>query len=172
MEYSQPERIEQPKKDRTLLNILLAGCGCLLLIGAASIIFFWRFWIFAKAPARVVRSHLEAINEGNYEMAYSRFASHYKNGKSLDEFRTEIRTFSSLLPFKDMNLNNVNVKNDQASVDGTLTGRDGAIFPVHYELTKERGEWRIRSFEWTSPGARQTVFFKRAHREERKEIYS
>ena len=157
MEYYRPEPPLPEKKDPTLLRILLAGCAVLLIVGVGFGIFFGKFFSFTKAPTKTVRTHLEAINKRDYEQAYSLFTTDYRRSNSFEDFRTEVGAFSPLLPYRDLKLHSVKIVNDQASVDGTLTGRDGSVFPVHYELIRKKEIWKISSFEWTSPGERQTI---------------
>ena len=151
-----PARIE-PEKDKTLLNFLLIGCGCLFLIAAGLVFFFARTFVFTKAPASVVKAHLEAINRENYALAYSHFTLDYRKQTSLEDFRRQIAPFSSMLPYRSANLNDIRIVNRRSSVDGLLTGRDGSLFPVRYELVRDQGTWKIVSFEWISPGDKQTI---------------
>ncbi len=153
----EPQAPIEPEKDRTLLNLLLAGCGCLFLIAAALVFLFARTFVFTKAPAGVVKAHLDAINRENYALAYSHFTLDYRKDTSLEDFRRQIAPFTTLLPYREVNLNNIRIANNSSSIDGLLTGRDGSLFPVRYELIRDQGIWRIVSFEWISPGDKQTI---------------
>lgn len=149
--YSQPP--EAPvKKDRTLLNVLLAGCGCLVVIGIVAGLFFGRFFSFANQPKKTIQNQIDAINEDNYRLAYSYFSTGYQRSVSLPAFREKLREFVPFLPIKEVNLNSVNIRNNRASIEGTLGGSNGVIFPIHYELIREKEEWRVIVFEWTQPG--------------------
>ncbi len=102
----------------------------------------------------MLEDHIRAINQSNYELAYTYFAEDLKEDFSLQEFREELERFSSLLPSRNSSFSHVTVVNNKATIEGTLTGRDGAIFPVRYELIREQGVWRISNYQWTSPGER------------------
>ena len=157
MEYYSPQPPEPEKKDRTLLNILFAGCGCLVLIGIISIFFFGRFFNNMRGPARAVNTQLKAINNGNYALAYTQFSRKFRTETSQQQFRQDLEPFATLLPYKDSNLSRISVDNGKAVVEGTLTARDGAIVPVNYQLIEEDGKWRIQSYQWTPPGNRQAI---------------
>jgi len=156
MEYYAPQP-DPEKKDRTLLRMVMAGCGCLVLIGILAAFFFGKFFSSMRGPTRTVRAHVTAINKGDYAIAYKLFAKQYREKNSMQQFRDDLEAFSSLLPFRESNLNRVNVENEKASVEGTLTARDGAIVAVSYELVLEKGQWRITSYQWASPGDRQSI---------------
>jgi uncharacterized protein DUF4864 len=156
MEYYQPQPLP-PKKDSTWLKVIVAGIGCFaLLIGIGAFVAS-KFYFSMRAPTRTIQEHLSAINEGNFELAYTKFSESYKRENSFQKFRDDMEEFSSLLPAEKSSFGNISIVNDHASVEGTLTGRDGAIFPVQYELMKENGVWRITKFHWTSPGERIRV---------------
>ena len=157
MEFDHSPPQLQPKKESTLIRVLLAGCGCLVLIAIVVALFFGKMWGFTRGPSRTVEQHLKAINSDNFATAYNHFSKSYRRETSYEKFRSQIENFSSLLPYASVSLNKVNVANNNASVDGTLTGKDGAIFPIHYELVREEGDWKISGYEWTSPGERQTI---------------
>ena len=102
----------------------------------------------------MLEDHIRAINQGNYELAYTHFTENLKEDVSLQEFREQLEEFSSLLPSRSASFSHVKIMNSKASVEGTLSGRDGAIFPVQYELIKEQGVWKISNYQWTAPGER------------------
>ena len=153
----EPPANPEPDKDKTLLNFLLVGCGCLFLIAAGLVFLFARTFVFSKAPASIVKNHLEAINRENYALAYSHFTLEYRKQTSLEDFRRQIAPFSNMLPYRSADLNDIKIVNNRSSVDGLLTGRDSSLFPVRYELIRDQGTWRIVSFEWISPGDKQVI---------------
>src|SRR3990172_1621566 len=107
MEYHRPARSESESKDRTLIRILLAGLGCLFLVAAVVAFLFGRFLFSVRGPNRVVQTHLEALNNGNFEKAYGYFDVKFRQDTSLKQFRKEMDEFSSLLPFRESTLNRV-----------------------------------------------------------------
>jgi hypothetical protein len=151
MEYYQPA---PEKKDHTLLKIVTAGIGCLVLVSGIAAFLFYRFYFYARGPSKMLEDHIEAINQGNYELAYTYFAADLKEDVSLQEFREQLDGFSTLLPTRDNSFAHIKIVNNRASVDGTMTGRDGSIFPIQYELIREQGVWKISNYQWTNPGER------------------
>jgi hypothetical protein len=157
MEYYRPNPPSPDKKESTLWKILLAGCSVLVIVGISFVLLFGKFCSFARAPTRTVRTHLEAINGSDYTKAYADFSAAYKDSYSYQDFCASVAAFSTQFPYRELNLHGVKIVNDRAYVDGTVTGRDGSIFPVHYELIRRKGDWKITSYEWASPGERLTV---------------
>ncbi len=154
MEHGAPE---QEKKDQTLLKVLGAGFGCLILVAAGGLILFTKFSYYFQGPAGAVERHIGFINNGDFVRAYSDFTVDYRREFSVEDFRSDLERFDTLLPCSKSSFTDVTVVKDKASLDGTLTGRDGAVFRVHYELIKVKRDWRIQSFQWTSPGERISI---------------
>lgn len=137
--------------------MVLGGFGCLFVIAAIIAFVFTRFSGFAEGPSRTVRHHLSSINQGNVQTAYTDFTSDYKRRHPMDEFRKDLTLFSDQLPCRNSHVSRVSVANGKAEVGGTLTGRDGSLFPIQYELIREKGEWKIQSYHWEFPGAQQSI---------------
>ena len=156
MEYYQPQPLP-PKKSNAWVKVVVAGIGCFSLVLGISAFLISKFYFSLRAPTKTIEAHIHAINEGNYELAYTNFSESFKRETSFRQFRDDIEQFSSLLPSQNSTFRNVNIVNDKATVEGTLTGRDGAIFPVQYELIRENGVWKITRYRWTSPGDRIRV---------------
>lgn len=144
-------------KNHSLLKIIGVGAGCFVLFAAISAFLITRVYSYLRSPTRMLQNHIGAINDGNYESAYQHFSQDFKRDVSYQDFREDLEEFSSLLPSLDSSFSRVKIVNDRASVEGTLTGRDGAIFPVVYELVREKGVWKISTYVWTSPGERIRV---------------
>lgn len=150
--YNPPPPPPPVQKDRTLLNVLLAGCGCLLVIGIIAGLLFGRFFSFTSQPKKVIQNQIDAINEGNLRLAYSYFSAGYQQNQLLSGFQDKLREFAPMIPIKEVNLSSVKIRNNRASIYGTLSGNNGIIFPVHYELIREKEDWKIIDYEWTAPG--------------------
>jgi|GEM_PF-2651231 len=156
MEYYQSQP-RPPEKDNTWIKVVISGIGCFSLIIGISAFLISKFYFSVRAPTRILEEHIRAMNEGNFELAYTHFSESFKRETSYRGFRQQMEEFSSLLPCQDSSFREVKIVNDKASVEGTLTGRDGAIFPVQYELIRENGVWKISRYQWTSPGERITI---------------
>jgi hypothetical protein len=156
MEYYQPQPLP-PKKDNTWLKVIVAGIGCFSLLIGISVFLISRFYVSLRAPTRTIEEQLAAINDGNLELAYTKFSESYRQENSYEEFRDQMEEFSSLLPTQKSSFRDIKVVNNKALVAGTLIGRDGAIFPAEYELIKENGGWKISKYHWISPGERIRV---------------
>ena len=99
-----------------------------------------------------METHIRAINRGDFRSAYGHFASQYRDRISFEEFHSSFADYVSQLPGQSLKFSHVETNGLRALVEGLLTGKDGAVIPIHYELVKEKGEWRIRNFQWTQPG--------------------
>ncbi|HSP07601.1 MAG TPA: hypothetical protein VLR94_10510 [Acidobacteriota bacterium] len=157
MDYYLPEPPPNERKNHTLRNMVIGGFGCLFLIGAVVAFILMRFSGFAEGPTRAVRHHLNSINQGNIHTAYSDFTTDYKKHHTMDDFQKELSLFADQLPCRTSHFSRVNVVNEKAEVGGTLTGRDGSLFPVEYQLIREKGEWKIQTYHWEPPGEQQSI---------------
>jgi hypothetical protein len=142
------------ERDRTIIKAVAAGAGCLVLVIGVGAFLISRVYFYMNGPRRMLDDHIRAINSGNYQLAYTHFTDDLKQDISYDEFRQNLEAFSSVLPGQESSFSHVKVVNDNASVEGTITGRDGAIFPVEYRLVRQNGVWRISMYHWTPPGER------------------
>jgi hypothetical protein len=152
----QPETPGQ-SKDSTLLKLVIAGCGCLILIVVLFAFFAGKLFFRVMDPPRVVKAQIKALNDGEINDAYGYFSVEYRKKHSLSSFKSEINVFSDALPIEQTSLNKVTVENNKAIVDGMLTGHNGVVFPVHYILIREKSEWKIDQYNWEPPGQQQTI---------------
>jgi uncharacterized protein DUF4864 len=156
VEYYRPEE-GPPERKSSYTNVILIGCGVLFLLGAAAAFLLVHFFGVLRGPSKTVQRHLEAVQEKDYSLAYSYFTKGYRRNSSIHEFMNQLELFSGQLPYRSMKLKLVNTRNTKAEVDGTLTGQDGSIFAIHYELIREEGDWRIKTYRWESPGEQQRI---------------
>jgi hypothetical protein len=144
-------------KDSILLKVLIGGCGCLILIGILFAVFAGKFFVSFTGPARNVKAHIEALNEGDVDQAYKHFSGEYRKNHSYATFKSEVDAYSDAFPLTEYSLKHVQVVNDKATVEGILKGKNGAIIPVHYSLVLEKREWKINDYSWDSPGRQQLI---------------
>ncbi|HSE43083.1 MAG TPA: nuclear transport factor 2 family protein [Acidobacteriota bacterium] len=147
----------QKQKDSILLKVLIGGCGCLILIGVLFAIFAGKFFVGMTGPSRTVKAHIEAMNEGDYEKAYSHFSKEYKKNHPFSTFRAEIEEFPDTFPLAEYALKHTQVVNDKATVEGILTAKNGAVIPVRYFLVLEKRQWMINDYVWEPPGKQQLI---------------
>lgn len=157
-EGNRPEQeLPSQSKDSTLLKLVIAGCGCLILIVVLFAFFAGKLFFRVMDPPRVVQAQIKALNDGDINDAYSYFSIEYRRKHSLSAFKAEIDAFSDMLPIDHDSLNKVTVENNKAVVEGMLTGHNGVVFPVHYSLIRVKREWKIDEYNWEPPGQQQTI---------------
>lgn len=144
-------------KDSALLKLVIAGCGCLILICVLFAFFASKIFLGVMDPPRVVEAQIKALNDGDITDAYSYFSIEYRRKHSLSAFKAEIDAFSDMLPIDHDSLNKVTVENNKAVVEGILTGHNHKVFPVHYTLIRAKREWKIDEYNWEPPGQQQTI---------------
>lgn len=93
--------------------------------------------------AGAVKDQLSAIRSGNYEKAYSYTSTEFQKASSLDDFKKFIEKVPALKNNESISINNREFENENGSVKGTLTSKDGLSTPIEYRLIKENGEWKI-----------------------------
>jgi hypothetical protein len=143
-------------RDSTLLKLVIAGCGCLILIVVMFAFFAGKIFFRVMDPPRVVKAQIKALNDDDFVNAYSYFSVRYRRTHTMVAFKSEMVS-SLVLPIENTSLNNVNVQNNKAVVEGMLTGRNGVVFPVHYTLIREKREWKIDEYNWEPAGQQQTI---------------
>ena len=153
--YPPPEPGQS--KDSTLLKLVIAGCGCLILIVVLFAFFAGKLFFRVMDPPRVVKAQIKALNDGDFNDAYGYFSVEYRKKHNLVSFKSDIDSFSDVLPIEQDRLNRVTIENNKANVEGMLTGHNGVVFPVHYILIREKREWKIDEYNWEPPGQQQTI---------------
>jgi hypothetical protein len=154
----RPETIPPRKKGSGLPRVLFAGCGCLVLLAILFGLFADKITQKISGPNRVVRKQIQAISRTDYQEAYALLTETYRKELSMQQFRQKMAPFQFLMPCRNVRINSISIQDSRATIGGTITGRDGSIIPITYELIQEHGRWRIRSFEWALPGDLQMVW--------------
>lgn len=93
--------------------------------------------------SRVGKSELLALRQNNIEQAYSYTSSAFKKGVTIDVFKNFLGNYPQLMTNVDSTFTNVEFKNNNGTITGTLTMRDGTTVPFSMVLVKENDEWKV-----------------------------
>ena len=93
---------------------------------------------------------VEGIARGVMTVRYSRQASPEQMSRFEENFKRSLMQFygNALLEFKNQGITVGPAKDesgDRTSVDMTVKGDNGAIYPLSYTLNKVNGEWKVRN---------------------------
>lgn len=131
-----------PKKEGIAKYILLAGAGCLILLGLIGAIVFVVFK-FTSGPVEVVNKKLAALRDGKLEEAYSMCSKEFQRSASLEVFRDYVDRYPILKNAEEFSSYNREVSNGVATLNGNIKGKDDSTVPAVYKLVKEEGTWKI-----------------------------
>ncbi|CAK9891092.1 MULTISPECIES: MlaC/ttg2D family ABC transporter substrate-binding protein [Pseudomonas] len=92
----------------------------------------------------------DGISKSIMTVKYSRKASPEQMQRFQENFKRSLMQFygNALLEYNNQGISVGNAKqdgDDRASVDMTVKGNNGAVYPVQYTLTKLDGEWKVRN---------------------------
>lgn len=135
------------KKRPTWLIVLIAA-GVVLVAGAAGAAVGAYFLFRAlTGPADTAKAFLADLSNGRSDQAYAETAQVFKTETSKDEFNEFVGQYGILKSVKAFAISEVNIENDLARANGTITGTDGAVAPTIVTLVKEHGAWRVATVE-------------------------
>ncbi|WP_442109421.1 MlaC/ttg2D family ABC transporter substrate-binding protein [Pseudomonas sp. NUPR-001] len=92
----------------------------------------------------------DGISKSIMTVKYSRKATPEQMQRFQENFKRSLMQFygNALLEYNNQGITVGNAKadgEDRASVDMTVKGNNGAIYPVSYTMTKLNGEWKVRN---------------------------
>jgi hypothetical protein len=142
------------KQDRFLIAILI-GIG--VLVVAAFVLFFFRQtnlnYVNDDGPAGVVQNYVLALHKGDYQKAYDYLVSdQYK--PTYEDFRRPFVMKQNNISTADVQISNVNLMEDEATVDLLMAQFGDAPFGGGYrsseraELKKDQGLWKIKQMPY------------------------
>lgn len=131
-----------------IIGILIVLFLCLIVTGIAALVGFGGFTFYKtlSAPVGPIKGQLKAINDGDYKEAYSYCSDSFRDDTSYQEFVMIIEDNPQIFKSKESSFSNVRIENNIATVSGTITGEDGTVTPMTYQLVKEKGYWEILNF--------------------------
>jgi len=126
--------------------IVLFLCLAVTAVATLSGLGIYSFYKTVAAPVGPIKDHLAAVNDGDYEKAYSYCSNKFKKETSYDEFVQIVEGNPQIFKSKKSSFGQIDIKNGIATVNGSITGKDGTVTPMVYQLVKEEGKWKILYF--------------------------
>lgn len=132
-----------------IIGIVIVLFLCLIAGGIAALFGFGAFSFYSSvsAPVGPIKDQLKAINNSDFEAAYDYCSNEFKKETSYDNLVVIIKGNPQVFKSKSSSFNEVDIKNGVATVSGTITGKDGTVTPMVYQLVKENGRWKILNFK-------------------------
>ena len=124
-------------------KILLGVLVLVVLVGGLA----WWLVQATGEPVKVIRAHLEAINQDDYSRAYSYLSANAQANMTLEEFKAFVEKNSAVLKTRDASFPSRKISNNVATIRGTLTGRQGQVATVRFTLEQEEGVWKIAAMK-------------------------
>ena len=146
--------------ERRRREAILSRLRLLLLLGVgAFVLATWmlvrvddpgRFLPFASGPSRVVRSHLEALNRGEFRAAYNLFSPAYRGAVTFEIYHQLVVTHVRMFRTRLVALKSRESSVDRAVLDTRLLGADGERYIARFTLVRADGQWWIDDVRWSS----------------------
>jgi hypothetical protein len=118
-------------------------CGCLVLVLVFLGVIGGGAYFMTSAAVEAARAQMADIKKGDMQAAYGRMTTAYRAQHSLADFTAFVEKHPALKANTDSTFSSRNVKNDTASLSGTLSGAQATKEEVTYTLEKEGGTWHI-----------------------------
>jgi hypothetical protein len=128
-------------------QIMLAGA-----IGIAGFAAFFVFWATAGLVEPIQRQ-LDAFKHDDFRAAYAETSTSFQQDLSFEKFSEFMKSIPSLSHNVSHSFTS---RSSSTNADGTGTGDvmgsitddQGGVLPVHYELVKENGAWKIKGMHF------------------------
>lgn len=101
----------------------------------------------------VVLSQLDAMQKGDYELAYSYTSPAFQEVTSLGVFEEFVKEVPAMRDNVNASFPTRQIHNSQGLLKGTITAKDGSVTPVKYLLVYENGQWKILGIQIGRPSA-------------------
>jgi hypothetical protein len=153
--FGAPQPLQTPgqpaSKDKTLLYVLLAGGGCLLLFAVIAVIVFTVLFKVTAEPLDVVNKHLSALRSGDVEKAYSFCSKAFQQNTNLNDFQNFVNQ-NPLLTSSEFSSSNREISNGIAKLRGKIKGTNGATQEAEFQLVQEEKTWKIQYIDLKQAG--------------------
>jgi len=127
----------------TILAIAAMSLFLSFLAGA----YTYKYYSAQNSVVEPLDKGLEALNEGEINIAYKKYTSKvFKNNTSLSEFTELVEGSPQIFKSKSADFDKIDIRNNQATVGGTITGQDDTVTPMVFNLVYEKEHWLILGF--------------------------
>jgi len=127
----------------TILAIAAISLFISIFVGAS----IYKYFSGQESVIEPLNKGLEALNRGEINIAYEKYTSRvFKNNTKLSEFTELVEGSPQIFKSKEADFDKVDVRNNQATVSGTITGQDGTVTPLVFNLVLEKDHWLILGF--------------------------
>lgn len=91
-----------------------------------------------------VKNHIEKLKENNIEKAYHEYtAGAFQEATSLKEFTEFVKDFPIFSESVKVDYKNLTFNNNVGTYEVLMTGANGTIYDLKYDLIAENGVWKI-----------------------------
>lgn len=126
------------------------GIGVGGLVALGGIVVAVVFMLTAGA-ASAGNAFLALVGEGKYEEAYAAAAPQFREQTSLDRFRATMQRFG-LDKFEAASWNSREISGGTATLDGTITTRNGGRVIAKMQLVKVGDTWKVHGMNLRPAG--------------------
>ena len=119
----------------------------LLLLGVGAVVAGIIIFRAVKEPVDITNRYIEAVNEGNAELAWSLLhpQSRFKKDYDRKAYGVEV-VEASKGTLRNWNAHEVNISGSRARVGVDLEFTDGSTMKMEFELRREGDEWLVYDY--------------------------
>jgi len=131
-------------KGISALKVILIGCGSLIVL-AVIIISLTLFFVNkgTQAPLGTAEMFIDKLSTGKNDAAYNLTSSEFQKTVNKAQFAQFLKAYPILTDKESLSFGYKSVKNDGATLSGTITGNGKQTAPITVFLVKESGEWKV-----------------------------
>lgn len=131
--------------DRRKIFIVI---GAILLMGSAIFAFVM---FLTSGLVETTDEFFALVKDGKLEQAYESTATEFKKKTNFEEFKL-VLTKTTLDKYESAFWSKREIINNEGYLDGTVTNSLGGTLPLHVDLIKENGEWKVYGLDLKAAG--------------------
>jgi hypothetical protein len=131
------EVVKNPTAPRNIIIVVI--CVYILIVGSAAL--FGGKTV--RQIANVGKDELAALRAGNIEQAYAYTSADFQKGVNVDQFKNFVASYPQLHDNVDSTFSNIEFKDNNGAISGTLNMKNGVAVPVDMGLVNENGQWKV-----------------------------
>lgn len=132
-----------------LRKALLAGCGCLALLGVGTALLLVVVLGLSGDATKAARAHVELLAAGDVDEAWAGTSRALREVTSLESYRQVVEARPALRRVRDVSFPERHVEGDVATLTARLEDDAGRSFDVPMRLREEGDTWRLIAVDWS-----------------------